>query len=98
MKIDPQNVASASVSSSAPVQSAFGQRSSTAQNSSGDHAELSGTSKVIQSYQTNRSSRVEQLTALVRSGQYEVNPARVSSSIVGESIGASSQSSAAVAR
>jgi anti-sigma28 factor (negative regulator of flagellin synthesis) len=90
MKIDPQNVTGANASQPASLIQAAGQRSSTAIGSSSDQAELSGLSKAIQSFQSDRSARVDRLAALVRSGKYDASPAKVSSAIVNEALSAGS--------
>jgi hypothetical protein len=98
MKIDQQNVASTTSSQSIGSSSSSGQRKFAALGNSGDQAELSGLSKAIQTFQGDRASRVNQLTALVRSGQYDANPARISAGIVNEALSAGSQPAGAVAR
>jgi anti-sigma28 factor (negative regulator of flagellin synthesis) len=92
MKIDQQNIAGANSSQSIALNSTSGQRTPTAAPTAGDQAELSGISKAIQSFQSDRSSRVAQLTALVRSGQYDVSPSLIAGGIVNEALGATSQS------
>jgi hypothetical protein len=98
MKIDQQNVAGPSSSQAAALNQPAGPRSSSFSGSNLDQAELSGLSKAIQSFQSDRSARVDKLTALVRSGKYDANPALVSSSIVSEALSAGSQSAGSVAR
>ena len=98
MKIDQQNIASASSTQTAALNQAAGPRTSYVQGSSGDQAELSGVSKAIQSFQSDRSARIDKLTALVRSGQYNASPALVSGAIVNEALNAGSQSAGAVVR
>ncbi len=94
MKIDQQNVSGANSSQNIALNSASGQRAPAIAASSGDQAELSGISKAIQSFQSDRSSRVAQLTSLVRSGQYDVSPSLIAGGIVTEALGASSQAAA----
>lgn len=96
MKIDQQNISSTGSSSSAAITSASGQRGSSGIGSSGDQAELSGISRAIQSFQSDRAARIDKLTALVRSGKYDVSPAQISSAIVGDALNAGA--SGAVAR
>ncbi len=108
MKIDQQNVAGAGasqslsqgvsqgVSQSAALNSAAGQYRSASLGSGGDQAELSGLSQAIQTFQSDRSARVGQLTALVRSGKYDASPALISSGIVSEALSAGSQQAGAL--
>jgi hypothetical protein len=101
MKIDQQNIASAASSQAAAVSPAAGQRNSSVFGGSGDQAELSGLSRAIQSFQSDRTARLDKLTALVRSGKYEANPAQVSSAIVSDALSSNppgSQAAGAVAR
>jgi anti-sigma28 factor (negative regulator of flagellin synthesis) len=98
MKIDQQNVTGATTAQAAAINQTAGQRNTSAPASQGDQAELSGLSKAIQSFQSDRSARIDKLTALVRSGKYDVSPAKVSGAIVNEALGAGSQPSGAVVR
>jgi anti-sigma28 factor (negative regulator of flagellin synthesis) len=98
MKIDQQNIASANTSQATALNPSGGARNTSALSSQGDQAELSGLSKAIQSFQSDRSARIDKLTALVRSGNYDVSPAKVSGAIVNEALGAGSQPSGAVVR
>jgi anti-sigma28 factor (negative regulator of flagellin synthesis) len=98
MKIDQQNIAGANSAQTVALNRSVGQRGTGAQGGNGDQAELSGLSKAIQSFQTDRAARIDKLTALVRSGKYDVSPAKVSSAIVGEALSAGSQPSGVVAR
>jgi len=97
MKIEQQNIASASSSQAASVSPATGLRSSSVFGSSGDQAELSGLSRAIQSFQSDRSSRIDKLTALVRNGKYDVSPSLIGKAIVGDALSAGSQPAGAVA-
>lgn len=96
MKIDQQNIASAGSSQAAAVSPSAGQRNASVLGGSGDHAELSGVSRAIQSFQSDRAARINKLTALVRSGKYEASPPQVSSAIVGDAL--NSHPAGAVAR
>jgi anti-sigma28 factor (negative regulator of flagellin synthesis) len=98
MKIDQQNIAGVSSTQATTLNPASGQRNPAASGSSGDQAELSGLSKAIQSFQSDRTARVDKLTALVRSGKYDVNPSLVSGAIVREALSAGSQAPGAAAR
>lgn len=98
MKIDQQNIAGANSTQTVALNASAGQRGSVASGGNGDQAELSGLSKAIQSYQTGRAARIDNLTALVRSGKYDVSPAKVSSAIIGEALSAGSQPPGVVAR
>jgi hypothetical protein len=98
MKIDQQNIASATTAQTAALNPNAGQRNTSALASQSDQAELSGLSKAIQSFQTDRAARIDKLTALVRGGKYDVSPAKVSGAIVNEALGAGSQPSSAVVR
>ena len=98
MKIDQQNVAGASSTQSATLNQSTSARTSYTQGSSVDQAELSGVSKAIQSFQSDRSARIDKLTALVRSGKYDASPALVSGAIVNEALSAGSQSAGSVVR
>jgi hypothetical protein len=96
MKIDQPNVPGAGTASSAGATksiaaSAYGGLGrSGSLSGGGDQAELSGISQAIQSYQSDRSARIGKLTALVRSGKYDVSPALISGAIVGEALSAGS--------
>jgi hypothetical protein len=96
MKIDQQNIASASSSQAAAVSPVAGQRNSSVFGGGGDQAELSGLSRAIQSFQSDRTARIDKLTALVRSGKYEANPTQISSAIVSDAL--NSHPAGAVAR
>jgi anti-sigma28 factor (negative regulator of flagellin synthesis) len=98
MKIDQQNIASAGSSQAAAAVTATGQRSSVAFGGGGDQAELSGISKAIQSFQSDRAARIDRLTALVRSGKYDASSTHVGSAIVSDALNAGSQPAGAVAR
>jgi anti-sigma28 factor (negative regulator of flagellin synthesis) len=98
MKIDQQNVSGAIGAQSIAFNPSTGQSRSSAIGGSGDQAELSGLSQAIQTFQSDRSARVGQLTALVRSGKYDVSPALISSGIVNEALSAGSQAVSAVSR
>jgi anti-sigma28 factor (negative regulator of flagellin synthesis) len=103
MKIDQQNASAISSGTStnatqgAALNSAAGQYRTAASGGNGDQAEISGLSRAIQTFQNDRSARVGQLTALVRSGKYEVSPALISKGIVSEALSSGSQSGGAVA-
>jgi hypothetical protein len=88
MKIEQQNIASAGSSQAAALSPAAGQRNSSVFGGAGDQAELSGVSRAIQSFQSDRAARIDKLTALVRSGTYEANPAQVSGAIVSDALNA----------
>jgi anti-sigma28 factor (negative regulator of flagellin synthesis) len=98
MKIDQQNIAGANSAQTAALNPSTGPRNAAALGSSGDQAELSGLSRAIQSFQSDRAARVDKLTALVRSGKYDVSSAKVSSAIVSEALSAGSQTSGTIAR
>jgi anti-sigma28 factor (negative regulator of flagellin synthesis) len=98
MKIDQQNVAGAGASQNVALNQTTGQYRSTSLGSGGDQAELSGLSQAIQTFQSDRSARVGQLTALVRSGKYDVSPALISSGIVSDALSAGSQQSGAFSK
>lgn len=91
MKIDQQNIASTGSSQAASLTPGSGQRGASVLGGSGDQAELSGISRAIQSFQSDRAARIDKLTALVRSGKYDVSPAQISSAIVGDALSAGSQ-------
>jgi hypothetical protein len=54
----------------------------------GDRAEVSGIAQVFQSAQAARTGQVDRLGELVRGGQYSVDPAHISQSVVAETIAA----------
>lgn len=98
MKIDQQNIAGANSAQTVALNPSSGQRGSSTLGNNGDQAELSGLSRAIQSFQSDRTARVDKLTALVRNGKYDVSPAKVSSALVSEALNAGSQPSGAVAQ
>jgi anti-sigma28 factor (negative regulator of flagellin synthesis) len=98
MKIDQQNIAGANAAQAAALNPNSGQRNTSVSASQSDQAELSGLSKAIQSFQNDRTARIDKLTALVRSGKYDVSPAKVSGAIVNEALSVGSQPSGGVAR
>jgi anti-sigma28 factor (negative regulator of flagellin synthesis) len=100
MKIDQQNIPGSIASSTQGValNSAAGQYRSALSGGNGDQAELSGLSQAIQTFQSDRSARVDQLTALVRSGKYEVNPALISKGIINEALSVGSQQAGVAAQ
>jgi len=96
MKIDQQNIAGTGASQSVVSSSTTGSYRSASLGGGGDQAELSGLSQAIQTFQSDRSARVGQLAALVRSGKYDASPALISSGIVSEALSTSSQQAGAV--
>jgi hypothetical protein len=98
MKIDQQNIASANTAQTVALNPSTGQRNTSALGGQSDLAELSGVSRAIQSFQSDRSARIDQLTALVRSGKYDVSPVKVSGAIVSEALSAGSQPAGTVAK
>jgi len=61
-----------------------------------DSVDFSPLSRAISSNASSCSARVAQLTAQYRAGQYQVNPGRLSSAMVGESLAASASSRCAI--
>jgi anti-sigma28 factor (negative regulator of flagellin synthesis) len=98
MKIDQQNIAGAGSTQAAALNPASAQRTSTFTATSGDQAELSGVSKAIQSFQSDRAARIDKITALVRGGKYDVSSDLIGRGIVNEALVAGSQPVGAVAR
>jgi anti-sigma28 factor (negative regulator of flagellin synthesis) len=98
MKIDQPNISSANTAQGVTSNSPAGPRNTSPLAGHGDQAELSGLSKAIQSFQSGRSDRIDRLTALVRSGNYDVSPVKVSSAIVNEALSTGSQPQGAQAR
>ena len=52
---------------------------------SSDSAQVSGTSQLLNSLSAERSSRIQQLSAAVRSGTYNVSSAAIGKALIGES-------------
>ena len=68
-------------------------RGSAARAGSGtDSVDFSPLSRALSSHASSRSARVAQLTAQYRAGQYQVDPAHLSSAMVGEAIASSTGS------
>ncbi len=61
--------------------------SKSAKSGNDDRLELSATSRVLQSASQGRASRLEQLSQLVRSGQYSVPAHLISQALVKETLG-----------
>jgi flagellar biosynthesis anti-sigma factor FlgM len=63
--------------------------------SGGDRVEFSGTlgrlSRVLSTFQADRSNRVQALTAQYQSGTYSMDPAAISRSIITESLGGAAE-------
>ncbi len=70
---------------SSAQQYAANRRSEISANS--DHASLSSDGALLRSGAQSRAARIEALTASVRAGNYNIDPAAISKSLVGESIG-----------
>jgi anti-sigma28 factor (negative regulator of flagellin synthesis) len=91
MKIDQQNLAAANSGAArasdvgAASLSKSGARTFAGEGG-GDSVEISGVSRVIQSYSSQRAAKVQQLKAQVGSGQYAADPALVSKALVNESL------------
>jgi anti-sigma28 factor (negative regulator of flagellin synthesis) len=90
MKIDQQNLAAtnsgAARTSDVGAASLSKSGARTSASEGGDSVEISGLSRVIQSYSSQRAAKVQQLKAQVGSGQYAADPAVVSRALVNESL------------
>ncbi len=95
MKIDQQNVSGAaesttgvsqsSATSAASLDEAKAGRAASA-GDSGDQADISSLSRAIQSFHSDGANNISQLSASVRSGSYNVDPALISRGIVNEAL------------
>jgi anti-sigma28 factor (negative regulator of flagellin synthesis) len=92
MRIDDRNAVSGGSTGKTPdvgpTQLAAAAKNSAAYQArlNGDSVELSGVSQSVRHFQAARSARVAQLAKSVQSGSYSVNPALISSSLVGEAL------------
>jgi anti-sigma28 factor (negative regulator of flagellin synthesis) len=96
MKIDPRPldtpVGAAQVSESASTSAGSqSKRGGSSGFGAGDSVELSGPSRVLQTFASDRAARIERLTQSVRSGTYSVNAQKVSRALVQETLAGAGQ-------
>jgi anti-sigma28 factor (negative regulator of flagellin synthesis) len=95
MRVDQRNLtgAAAAETGKARESQAIGRDGRTGSSRSGgagsDQVDLSPLSRALNASASSRSSRVEQLSAQYRAGQYQPDPAEVSKSMVGDALASS---------